>query len=126
MKVNSILIEKYLAMVTESRMAMMEDPVGDLSAYDDAIDGMGAAAQAAGDGNLLRVSIDALVARPEGRLFQFAGSVYRWPNDEFVPLLTRAYERLWPERELSFPGEEADIDFVAMSAEEWAAYNGGV
>ena len=126
MKVNSVLIEKYLSMVTESRMAMMEDPVEDLNGYDSAIDSMGAAARAAGDEKLLRVSIDALIASPEGRLYRFAGSAYRWPNDEFIQLLTHAYERIWPGRELSFPGEEADIDFVAMSSEEWAAYNGRV
>jgi hypothetical protein len=124
MKVNSLLIEKYLSMVTESRMAMMEDPASDLTGYDDAIDNMGAAAKAAGDERLLRVCIDALIANPEGRLFRFAGSAYRWPNDEFVALLTYAFERLWPGREPSFPGDEADIEFVPMSTEEWDAYNG--
>lgn len=124
MKVNSILIQRYLSMVTESRAAMLDDPAGDLTAYDDEIDAMGAAARAADDEALLRISIDALIASPGGgRLAQFGGSAYRWPNREFVPLLTYAHERLWPDMTLSEPGDEADIEFLPMSSEEWAAYS---
>ena len=127
MKVNSILIEHYLSMVTESRAAMLDDPAGDMSAYDAAIDAMAAAARAADDDDLLRMSIDALIASPGGgRLAQFAGSAYRWPNREFVPLLTHAFERLWPDMALSDAGDAADIEFLPMSSEEWAAYNGRV
>ena len=127
MKVNSILIERYLSMVTESRAALLDDPAGDMTAYDPAIDAMAAAALAAGDDDLLRMSTDALIAAPGGgRLSQFAGSVYRWPNREFVPLLTHAHERLWPDFALSDPGDQADIDFVPMTSEEWAAYSGRV
>ncbi|MGQ0564091.1 MAG: hypothetical protein ACT4OK_03340 [Gemmobacter sp.] len=127
MKVNSILIERYLAMVTESRAAMLDDPAGDLTAYDDAIDAMGAAARAADDDDLLRMSIASLIASPGGgRLAEFAGSVYRWPNREFIPLLTRAHERLWPDFPLGDAEDAPDIDFVAMSSAEWAAYTGRV
>ena len=127
MKINSILIERYLSMVTESRAAMLDDPAGDLTAYDDAIDAMGVAARAADDDDLLRMSIDALIASPGGgRLSQFAGSVYRWPNRAFIPLLTHAFARLWPDLALSDAGDEADIEFLPMSSEEWAAYSGRV
>ena len=124
MKDNSRLIEKYLTMVTESRAAMLDDPAGDLTAYDSAIDRMRAAAAAGGDDDLLRLSIEALIAQPDGRLFRFAGHSYRWPNDEFVPLLEHAYMRMWPDEERSPPGAEPEIEFVPMTPEEWAAYSG--
>jgi hypothetical protein len=124
MKVNSRLIERYLSIVTESRVSMMEDPARDLTSYDGPIDEMGEAARADDNDDLLRLSIDALIAHPEGRLSQFAGNTYRWPNEEFVPLLTHAYEQLWPDDPLSPPGAEPEIEFVPMTSAEWAAYTG--
>jgi len=124
MKINSRLIERYLSIVTESRMSMMPNPARDLTAYDGPIDAMGEAAAAENNEDILRLSIDALIALPEGRLSQFAGDTYRWPNEEFVPLLTHAYERLWPDEPLSPPGAEPEIEFIPMTRQEWTAYSG--
>ena len=124
MKINSRLIERYLSIVTESRVSMMADPARDLTAYDGAIDAMGEAACADDNEDFLRIAIDSLIAEPIGRLSQFTGSTYRWPNEEFVPLLTHAYERLWPDDPLSLPGAEPEVEFEAMTSAEWAAYTG--
>ena len=126
MKINSIIIEKYLSIITESRAALLENPAEDLSAYDDAIDKMLVAARAEENDDLLRISIDALIAFPKGVLHEFAGSVYRWPNKEFLALLTHAYQRLWPDMPLSEPevGEVPTVEFVAMTSEEWAMRSG--
>ncbi|MCX5743891.1 MAG: hypothetical protein NT062_15485 [Proteobacteria bacterium] len=126
LKINSRLIERYLSIVTESRVSMMESPACDLAAYDGPIDAMGEAARADGNEELLRVAIDALLARPVGRLSQFTGETYRWPNEEFVPLLTHAHERLWPDEPLSLPGDAPEVEFVAMTSAEWAASTGRV
>lgn len=37
---------------------------------------------------------------------------------------THAHERLWPDEPLSLPGAEPEVEFVAMSPAEWAAYTG--
>jgi hypothetical protein len=124
MKISTRMIDRYLVMLTEARPALLGDPLHDLSEYDSSIDSMGALARAQGDEAALRLAIDALVAAPEGRLSQFAGSVYRWPNAEFVQLLTYAFERLWPLRSLSMPGSEPQVELVRMTDEEWAAYTG--
>ncbi len=126
MKVNSRLIAKYLEMVTESYRAYHDDPGENVSDYDAAIDGMGAAARAAGDDDLLRISLDALIAGPTSQLGEFTGSAYSWPSEELIPLLTHAYERLWPEDPVSMEGFGPDVVFEAMSSEEWAAYSGRV
>jgi hypothetical protein len=124
MKINSRLIERYLSVVTESRVSMMENPARDMTAYDGPIDEMGEAARAEDNEDLLRIAIDALIAKPTGRLSLFTGQTYRWPNEEFVQLLNHAYERLWPEESLSLPGAEPEVEFVSMTASEWAAYTG--
>ena len=127
MKVNSLLIEHYLLMVTDSEAAMLEDPAGDLVGHDDAIDAMGAAAREAGDDDLLRMAIDALIAAPaDGQRGPFAGNVHVWPDHEFLALLMRAHRRLWPGKPLGDAGEAADIEFLPMTPQEWAAYTGRV
>jgi hypothetical protein len=124
MRVNSHLIEKYLWILTMGRAASAEEPMADLSAFDPEIDEMAELARADGNEDLLRISIDALIARPEGRLRPFAGQVYRFPDREFVQLLTYAYERIWPDMLLSLPGEEMAVEFEPMTDQEWAAYTG--
>jgi hypothetical protein len=124
MKINSRLMERYLSIVTESRGSMMENPAREFTLYDSAIDEMGEAARADDNDTLLRLAIDSLIAEPKGRLHQFAGQTYRWPNEEFIALLTHAHQRLWPEESLSLPGNEPDVEFVAMTSAEWAAEGG--
>jgi hypothetical protein len=126
MKINSRLIAKYLATVTESYRAYHDSPGENLADYDAVIDEMGAAARAADDDDLLRVAIDALIAGPVGRLGDFTGDAYSWPSEEFIPLLTRAYQRLWPDDEPSMEGFGPEVEFEPMSSEEWAAYTGRV
>jgi hypothetical protein len=125
-KVNSHLIEKYLWILTMGRAASAEEPMADLSAFDPEIDEMAERARADDNEDLLRIAIDALIARPEGRLRPFAGQVYRFPDREFVQLLTYAYERIWPDMLLSLAGEETEIEFEPMTDEAWAAYPGRV
>jgi len=126
MKINSRVIAKYLEMVTESYRAYHDSPGEDVSDYDAAIDDMGAAARAADDDDLLRVALDALIAGPVSQLGDFTGDAYRWPSAEFIPLLTHAYQRLWPDEPLSMEGFGPEVEFEAMSSAEWAAYTGRV
>lgn len=120
MKVSESVIERYVWRLTMGQAASALQPMADLDAYDDEIDEMGAAAVAAGELELLRLSLDALIAGPRERLRNVRGQVYSYPGEELPRLLRHAYSRLWPEIEPSAPGTEVPVDLVRMSDEEWA------
>jgi hypothetical protein len=125
MKLSRRVIRRYLTMVTEAGpAAALTDPVQNLAAFDDAIDAMADAARAAGDEDILRIAIDALVSEPRGRAIHFVGDYYPWPNDEFAELLGYTFSRIWPQESLSFPGSEPDVEFADMTDEEWGDYTG--
>lgn len=120
MRVSKDVIERYVWSLTMGRAASSPEPMADLEAYDAEIDEMGARAEAAGEGELLRLSLDALIAGPRDRLHTFLGQVYSFPGNEITNLLAYAYVRLWPDREPSEPGTEMPVDFVRMGEEDWA------
>ena len=124
MKINRHVIQKYIWLLTNGVAASAEDPMADLSAFEREIEMMKRQAVEAGDELLLKMSIDALLARPEGRIQQFNGQVYGFREDQMEELLAHAFSTAWPDEERSPPGEGADLEFVPMSDEEWAIRQG--
>lgn len=120
MRVSIEVIQRYVWSLTEGRAASSTEPMADLEAYDPEIDEIGARAAAAGESELLRLSLDALIAGPRDRLHTFRGQVYSFPGRELTDLLAYAYVRLWPDREPSLPGTEMPVEFELMTDEEWA------
>ena len=124
MKIRKELIAGYLRLLTQGRGVNAPDPMSDLAQFDADIRSM--RRRAVRDGNLdwLRLSLDSLIADPDGRISQFAGQQYPFADAELVALFRRAFEMIWPEEPLSEPGDEAELEFAEMSAEEWAAATG--
>ena len=121
MKMHREMIKRYTRHLTSGMGVAEDDPMADLAQFDRDIHSM--AAQARSEGNLdwLRLSLDALVANPGDRLRLFADFVYPFTEAELRTLFAYAFQQTWPDQELSEPGEEADLDFVGMSDEEWDA-----
>lgn len=124
MKINRYVIEKYIHMLTQGAAASDEDPMEDVTNYDADIELMLAAAREAGDEDVLKMSLDALLANPGGRIRSFNGQVYAFDQDDMVELLGHAYAQAWPGEARSMPGEEIDLEFDYMSDEEWAIRQG--
>lgn len=124
MKVNYYVIQRYITMLTEGRMASDPDVIGDWEMFEPEMEEMVTAARADDDEDLLRLSIDALVADPEGRVDEFVGQVHGFTEEDMVELLTHAFEHIWPDALMSLPGEGPVMEFVPMSDAEWAARRG--
>lgn len=124
MKINSHVIEKYIWLLTNGVAASAEDPMAELDAYDREIEMMKKQAIEAGDEELLKMSIDSLLANPKGRIQRFNGQVYGFREDQMEELLAYAYSHAWPDEDRSLPGEGIDLEFVPMSDEEWAIRQG--
>lgn len=124
MKLRKELIAKYLRVLTQGRAGMLPNPMSDPANFDADIRTMSARAKRAGDLDWLRLSINSLLANPEGRIGQFAGLQYPYSDEDLGIILARAYEQIWPDRPRSEPGDELDIEFVDMSAEDWALFSG--
>lgn len=122
MKVRKELIHSYLRNITNGRAVNMEDPMSDLSNFDADVRSMRRAVRLDNDENWLRLSMDALIANPAGRIEQFSGYQFPFNERELVELFTYAYKMIWPEEEISMPGQELDFEFVDMSKEDWAVY----
>lgn len=120
MKMNRELIKFYLQKVTMGRGVNADDPMSDVGNFKGDIRTMQSAAAAEGDLDWLRLSLDALIANPAGRIQDFAGMQYPFTDDELVELFTYAFQRIWPDETISAPGEEAVLEFVDMTDEEWA------
>jgi hypothetical protein len=120
MRMHRELIKHYLKKLTMGRGINNPDPLEDFSNFDGDINGMRRDALADGNLDWLRLSLDALIARPGGRIQDFAGQQYPFSDAELVALLSYAFARIWPDVPLSEPGEEADLEFVDMSNEDWA------
>jgi len=56
-----------------------------------------------------------------GRVSAFFGDGYPFSEDELAAVLAYAYGQIWPDEQVSEPGEAIPVDFVRMSAKEWAA-----
>lgn len=125
MKVNYYAVQKYLSWLTGGRAASNPDTIDEWETYEADMDAMIDEARKNGDEDLLRLSIDSLVASPEGRIDEFAGQVYGYSDDDLVDLFTYAFEYIWPDHAMSAPGYGPDFEFVPMSDEEWAARQGG-
>lgn len=125
MKVNYYVVRQYLSWLTGGRGASNPETIDDWQTYEADMDAMIDAARRNGDEDLLRLSIDALVAAPAGRIDAFVGQVYAFSDDDLVALLTYAHNYIWPDRTMSAPGEGPDLEFVPMSDAEWVARRGG-
>jgi hypothetical protein len=115
---NLELIKGYLRLLMMGRGMSAPDPMADLSKFDADLAEMRRRAEAEGNLEWLRLSIDALAARPEGRVQRFVG-VFPLRDAEVVTLLRHAHARLWPDQAMSAPGTEAPLEFVTMSDAEW-------
>lgn len=120
MKMHRELIKRYTRHLTSGLGITEDDPMQDLSNFDRDILSM--AAEATRDDNLdwLRLSLDALLANPGGRLRLFADHVYPLDDRELHALFAHAFRTIWPNEAISPLGSEADLQFVAMTDEEWA------
>ena len=120
MRMHREMIKRYTTHLTSGIGVTEEDPMADLSNFDRDILSM--AAEAKRDGNLdwLRLSLDALVANPAGRIKLFADYVYPFSEEELRRLFAYAFLKIWPDEEISVLGSEANLKFVAMTDEEWA------
>lgn len=107
--------------MTIGRGSAASEPMADLGLFDVDIRGMQHAAEAAGELEWLRLSMDALIANPRGRIGQFVGQGYPFTEDEMVRLFTYAFGLIWPEQSISSRGEEAQLRFVDMTDEQWLA-----
>jgi len=124
MKVNSHVIEKYIWLITNGVAASAENPMDNLENFDREIEMMKKQAEAAGDEELLKMSLDSLIANPNGRIQKFNGQVFGFREDQMVELLTYVFHYVWLEEELSLPGDGVDLEFVSMSDEEWSIRQG--
>ncbi|MBY6055527.1 hypothetical protein [Leisingera daeponensis] len=124
MKIRKELIEGYTRLLTMGRAVSAPDPMADLSQFDADIRAMHKRAYKEGNLDWLRLALDSLIAGPEGRISQFAGQQYPFSDRELEALFRRAFGMIWPDQPLSEPGDEADLEFVEMSAEEWDAFTG--
>ncbi|WP_420002498.1 hypothetical protein [Arenibacterium sp. LLYu02] len=121
MDMNLDLIKSYIRRMTIGAGSAASDPFADITLFDPDIRAMQVAAEAAGDLNWLRLSMDALIADPKGRIGRFVEQGYPYSEAEMVTLFTYAYGKIWPEATISAPGEEARLNFVEMSEAAWAA-----
>ncbi|NIZ14726.1 hypothetical protein [Phaeobacter sp. HF9A] len=121
MHMNRDLIQAYIRKLTIGVGSAASDPFADITLFDNDVHSMKMAAERAGDLEWLRLSLDALIANPRGRIGQFVEQGYPYSDDEMVTLLTYAYQKIWPDHKISDPGEEAALEFVEMSDETWQA-----
>lgn len=119
MDMNRDLIQSYIRKLTLGAGAAASDPFADIALFDNDIHTMKTVAEQAGDLEWLRLSMDALIASPKGRIGRFVEQGYPYSEDEMVTLFTYAYQKIWPDHDISAPGEEAALNFVDMSAETW-------
>lgn len=114
------MIDAYLQYITMIELPEMGDVTEDMSVFDSAIDSM--AADAVREGNLkwLQYALDSLASEPGGRVSDFFGDGFPFSEDELAAVLGYAFERICPTEAVSGPGAAVPVDFVAMSAEEWA------
>lgn len=121
MRLRKGMVADYLGYITSTSLVDPGDVTEDMSVYDESISAM--AANARYDGNLekLRLAIDALVSKPDGRLGQFRNFGYPFTEDQLAAILRYAYASIWPDAHMSGPGEAAPIELVEATEEEWAA-----
>ncbi|UWQ76156.1 hypothetical protein [Leisingera sp. M658] len=124
MKIRKELIAGYTRLLTMGRAVNAPDPMADLAQFDADIRSMHKRAHKEGNLDWLRLALDSLIASPAGRISLFAGQQYPFDDAELQALFRRAYGMIWPDQPLSEPGDEADLDFVEMSAEDWNAFTG--
>ncbi|KUP90606.1 hypothetical protein [Tritonibacter horizontis] len=124
MKIRKEMIAQYIRLLTTGRAVNAPDPMSDLSNFDADIRTMHKRAYQDGNLDWLRLALDALIADPSGRIEEFAGLQYPFDERDLVAIFRHAHEMIWPDRSLSEPGDEAELEFVDMSPEDWAAVSG--
>ena len=120
MRISESMVRSYLRDITMGRAANREDPMADLSAYDEAIDLVGERANAEGNGFWLKTAINSLLAQPEGRIGKFAGQGYPFGDDDLIRIFTHTFERIWPDSTPNSGGERTLFEIVQMEDNEWA------
>ncbi|WP_372576487.1 hypothetical protein [Ruegeria hyattellae] len=120
MRMHRDMIRKYTRKLTQGAGASAPDPMSDLSRFDLDILGVQRAAEADGNTDWLRLSLDALITDPTGRINIFAGQGYPFSDAQLVELFTYAFHKIWPDAMLSEPGNELVMEFERMTDEEWA------
>lgn len=120
MKLRKELIAKYLRLLTRGRAVNMPDPMSAPENFDADIRTMRRQAQLDGNLDWLRLALDSLINQPRGRIQQFAGLQYPFTDEELVRIFTRAYAMIWPDVPRSELGDELELEFVDISAEDWA------
>lgn len=120
MKIHREMIKHYIQYMTSGIGVTEEFPMRELSNFDRDIFSM--SAEASRDGNLdwLRLSLDSLIANPDGRIKLFLDYTYPFNDEEILNLFTYAFKKIWPDEEISGKGAELDLQFVSMTDEEWS------
>lgn len=124
MKIRKQMIDGYLRNLTMGRAASAPDPMAETALIDADIRSMHREALIDDNLDWLRLSIEALLADPSGRIGAFAGVQYPYDEGEIRTLLQRAHAAIWPDRTVPEPGDEAELEFVEMSRDDWAAMAG--
>jgi hypothetical protein len=125
MKIRKQMIDGYLRNLTMGRAANMSAPLSDLTQFDPDIRAMHRDALLDGNLEWLRLSLESLLANPRGRIGAFTGALYPFDDAELEAIFRHAHAQIWPDRTVPDLGDEADLEFVEMSRDDWAAIAGG-
>lgn len=125
MKIRKQMIDGYLRNLTMGRAASGSGFTSDLSQFDPDIRSMHRDALLDGNLEWLRLSIESLLANPRGRIGAFAGALYPFDDAELEELFRHAHALIWPDRTVPDLGDEAELEFVEMSRDDWAALTAG-
>lgn len=125
MKIRKQMIDGYLRNLTMGRAANTNDPLSDLTQFDPDIRAMQREALLDGNIEWLRLSVESLLANPRNRIGAFVGALYPFDAAELENILRYAHSKIWPDRTVPDLGDEAELEFVEMSQEDWSAIVGG-
>ena len=115
MKLSRKMVADHLIYITSIELEDVDDPLEDMSVYDNAIDSMAYRAREDGTLDDLQMALDSLISEPSGRVSQFFGPGYPFSESELAEILTYACRRIWPGEPVSGPGEAMPVEFVSAS-----------
>lgn len=124
MKIRKEMVSSYLNLLTMGRGASCPEPMSDLANFDADIRGMHKRAHQDGNLDWLHLSLVNLILNPEGRICDFAGQQYPFNETELVSIFKRAFEAIWPDKNLNEDLDVIDIKFENMSSEDWIVVAG--
>lgn len=96
------------------RGASHPDPMSDLVNFDADIRTMHKRAHQDGNLDWLRLSLDSLIVNPDARIGTFAGQSYPFNDADLVAIFSHAFRSIWPDRSLSEPGDQLDLEFETV------------